>query len=468
MTNIAYPKSCSFLGSCFRTPPILTAMLALALASSPARGQQAEPAPTPAPSDAKATDKTPDVNAEPVKMEKVTVTEVRASLISAQELKENSPELLDSIVALDIGKFPDITTADALARVPGVQVAHTAGEAESVVVRGLPNIETTINGYEVFTGTGRGVALEDIPAEMLAGVDTYKSVSADQIEGGVAGLIDVRLHRPFDFAGPEFAVTARGYYSDQAKKDSYNASFLASDRWKTSDGEFGVLLDLSDSRQLYEDQIADNYVHFGANGEQFDLATDPSGTRGYYADNYGLQLIPGKRTRPAAALMLQWKNDSGLSVYWDNLFTGYRNDHQVDFFIAIPSFGGYTSNVVLFPAGYEGYNVPETYDTLGTPARFVQSLVAHNTNTIASEQSFSDSTDTYQGAIGTVWDKGHRPRGRRGELQHHDRETRGMILDTIIVTPTMDVTYNLQFPDGHQHVGGGLHESGQLPPEPVL
>ncbi len=379
-------------------------------------------------------------------MEAVTVTGLRASLISAQEIKENSLEFVDSLVAEDIGKFPDTTTADALARVPGVQVSHTAGEAENVVVRGLPNIETTINGYEVFTGVGRGVALEDIPAELLAGIDTYKSVGADQIEGGVAGLIDVRLHRPFDFDGPEFAVTARGYYSDQAKKDSYNLSFLASDRWKIGGGELGALIDVSYSKQRYEDQIADNYVHFGANGELFDLATDPSGTRGYYADNYGLQLIPGSRTRQGESLMLQWKNDNGLSLYWDNLYTGYRNDHQVDFFIAIPSFGGFTDNVTLFPAGYEGYNVPEKYDALGTPARFVESLTANNTNTIASEQSFSDSTDTYQGAFGGVWDKDRVRLDAEVSYDVSTARTRGVIMDTIIITPVMNVTYNLNSP----------------------
>jgi TonB-dependent receptor len=429
---------------------LTVAALGLLLAVSPAGAQQAAPAPsTPAtttPPTPAATQAPDGSTTTPMTMEAVTVTGLRASLISAQEIKENSLEFVDALVAEDIGKFPDTTTADALARVPGVQVSHTAGEATNVVVRGLPNIETTINGYEVFTGVGRGVALEDIPAELLAGIDTYKSVGADQIEGGVAGLIDVRLHRPFDFAGPELAVTTRGYYSDQAKKDSYNLSFLASDRWKVGGGELGALIDVSYNRQRYEDQIADNYVHFGANGEQFDLATDPSGTRGYYADNYGLQLIPGSRTRQGESLMLQWKNDNGLSFYWDNLYTGYRNDHQVDFFIAIPSFGGFTDNVTLFPAGYEGYNVPEKYDSLGTPARFVQSLTANNTNTIASEQSFSDSTDTYQGAFGGVWD---RDRIRLdGEVSYDisTARTRGVIMDTIIITPVMNVSYNLNSP----------------------
>src|ERR1035438_10859688 len=115
---------------------------------------------------------------------------------------------------------------------------------------------------------------------------------------------------------------------------------------------------------------------------------------------------------------------------------------QVDFFIPIPSFGGYTSNVTLWPAGYEGYTVPETYDSLGTPARFVESLVAHNTNTIASEQSFSDSTDTYQGAFGGVWDKDRIRLDAEVSYNFTTVRTRGMILDTIIITPTMDVAYN--------------------------
>ncbi len=446
MTNTACPKTGGLTPpSSGRLPHLLAlASMALIAASVPARAQQVPATTTTttttttAPADSSA--------AAPVTMEAFTVTGLRASLITAQDLKENSPEIEDSLVAEDIGKFPDITTADALARIPGIQVSHTAGEAETVALRGLPNIETTVNGYEVFTGTGRGVAFEDIPAEMLAGIDTYKSVGADQIEGGVAGLIDIRLHRPFDFDGPEFAATTRGYYSDQAKKDSYNLSFLASDRWKYAGGEFGMLVDLSWSKQHYEDQIADNYVHFGANGEQFDLATDPSGTRGYYADNYGLQLIPGSRTRTGASVMLQWKNNNGLSVYWDNLYTGYQNDHQVDFFIAIPSFGGFTDNVTLFPAGYEGYNVPEHYDNLGTPARFVESLTANNTNTIASEQSFTDATDTYQGAFGAVWDKDNIRLDAEVSYSLSSVRTRGVIMDTIIVTPVMNVTYNLNSP----------------------
>ena len=88
----------------------------------------------------------------------VVVTGVRASLSSAEAIKRNAPAIVDSIVAEDIGKLPDNTVSDALQRVTGVQVTRGGGEAGTVLIRGLPNIATLINGREAFTGTARGVA----------------------------------------------------------------------------------------------------------------------------------------------------------------------------------------------------------------------------------------------------------------------------------------------------------------------
>jgi iron complex outermembrane recepter protein len=417
--------------------------LTLSFAGTPARAQTTPDAPAAASAPAAAD---PTAAKEPtVQMAPMVVTGVRASLISAEEIKLNSPEFVDSIVAEDIGKLPDLTVAEALQRVPGVQVGRANGEVSSVVIRGLPNLETTVNGYEVFTGVSRGVALQDIPAEMVSGLDVYKSIGPDQIEGGVAGLIDVRLRRPFDFTGFTVAGTAQGSYATQAQKDSYNVSGLVSNRWKTSLGEFGALVDVSFARSQFMDQIVDNYVHFGANGEQFDLATDSSGTRGYYADNFGIQMNPGDRKRTGVSAMLQWKPNDQTQFYWDNLYTHYDNLHSVDFFIGIPSWanaGFFINNVTLYPSGYDGYNVPEKYDNLGTPARFVQTLTAHNSNSLTSTQAFHDKTDTYQGAFGGAWDNGTVKVS--GELSYNFSTYRpmGVILDTGLVTPSFTITYN--------------------------
>src|SRR3546814_5319123 len=111
----------------------------------------------------------------------IVVTGIRQSLSRAAEIKRESTAVVDSIVAEDIGKLPDLTTASALQRVPGVQVV-VGGNNEIVGarIRGLDDIVTTLNGREIFTGVGRGFSFQDLPAEALAGVDVYKSSSAER------------------------------------------------------------------------------------------------------------------------------------------------------------------------------------------------------------------------------------------------------------------------------------------------
>ena len=128
----------------------------------------------------------------------VTVTGTRQAAQSAQAIKRNAEQLLDSIVADDIGKFPDKNVAEILGRVPGVQVIRQNGEAGNVVIRGLGGIVTLYNGREMFTAAGRSLFLADVPVAMLQRVDVYKSQGADMVEGGTSGVIDVRTNRPFE------------------------------------------------------------------------------------------------------------------------------------------------------------------------------------------------------------------------------------------------------------------------------
>lgn len=406
--------------------------LALALGASGALAQTSQPA---QPGSENKEDET-------IVMSEMVVSGMRASLLSALEIKSESPLFVDSIVAQDIGKFPDNTVADALQRVAGIQVSRSAGEANTIVIRGLPNLETTVNGYEVFTGTGRGVALQDIPAEMVAGVDVYKTVGPDKIEGGVAGLIDIRLRRPLDFKeGFTGGLNLRGLYADQRDKYSYSGSALASNHWKNDLGDFGLLVDVSYARRYYMDQVVDNYIHAGNNGETYDIATDSSGTKGFFADNLGWQIIPGDRTRTGVSLGLQWRTKSGLELYSDNLFTGYTNDHSVNFFIGIPSWGPTSiTDVELYPAGYDGYVNDGNKD--GTPDRFVRSLNAHNSVTLTSTQAFHDTTRTYQGAFGAKWNLDRLKLNGEFSYSVSTYNTRGVILDTGVITPSLSVTYN--------------------------
>jgi len=340
----------------------------------------------------------------------IVVTGVRASLQSAQSIRRNSVQIVDSIVAEDIGKLPDNTVADALQRVTGVQVTRGTGETTGVDIRGLPNAATLLNGREVFTGTGRGVALQDIPAELLAGVDVYKTSTPDIIEGGVAGVIDIRLHRPFDFNGFTIAGGGRGVYSDQAGKWGYLADGVVSDRWETGIGEVGLLFGASYNRRKYEDQTA------------FDF--DSSGTPIATPDTVGGLYTDGDRRRLAFNASAQWRPAPNLEFYADGLYTQYKERQAVNFFIGLPKAG----NVV---------SVTPRSDTPG----LAQGATTLNDYTLTSKQAYQNKTDNWQGDFGGKWHiDDHTTLTSEVVYNYSKIVDRNAIVDTSFNAPS--VTYN--------------------------
>ncbi len=157
--------------------------------------------------------------AAPVDENAIVVTGLRRSLQSARNVKRNSVPIVDAVVAEDIGKLPDITVSDTAARIPGIQVERNGGEASRVLLRGLDRTyyTTTYNGREIFTAETRSVALQDFPAGAIAAVEAFKTSTANLVEPGLAGLINVRSRRPFDFKGFEVAGSVWGVYRNQSR-----------------------------------------------------------------------------------------------------------------------------------------------------------------------------------------------------------------------------------------------------------
>ncbi len=185
----------------------------------------------------------------------VTVAGIRSSIRSAEQIKRDSEQVVDSINADDIGKFPDRAAGDALQRIAGVQVGRDRGETSSVIIRGLPDVATTFEGNEIFTGTGRRLSYQDLPVQSIAGLDVYKSATANQFEGGIAGAVNVRLRAPFDFKGytvSGFLEGRRQYVEgSEARKEKTNpgGGILMSNRWQTGVGEIGVLVDVAYNKE---------------------------------------------------------------------------------------------------------------------------------------------------------------------------------------------------------------------------
>jgi TonB-dependent receptor len=260
--------------------------------------------------------------------QEIVVTGIRGSLKAAETIKRNSDQIVDAIVAQDIGKFPDPTVASALQRIPGVQVSvGDNNEIQGVLIRGLADIETTLNGREVFTGDGRGFSFQDIPAEALGGAQVYKNNSANMIEGGVAGTVNMDLHRPFDFKGFTIAGGAKETLSTNLNQSYPSASLLISDRFDTGIGEIGILVSGSYSKTKFDRPVAfDDLMRSGNHGPTGAAgALMPTGTGGL--NQFGTY------SRPQLNASVQWQASPDLQFYGDALWAGYRNKSSTAFIL---------------------------------------------------------------------------------------------------------------------------------------
>ena len=205
-------------------------------------------------------------------LEEIVVTGVKFSLTQAVEAKRAAIPIVDALVAEDIGKFPDNNVVEAMQRIPGVQVTDRgSGEVSAVSIRGLSDVTTTINGRNIFTASGRAVALQDIPSALINRVDVYKSRSPEHIARGIAGQIDVHTPRPLDFdEGLVLRAQSRFIHQEQADKTDPQFAVLFSNRWRVGGGDFGALFNVSYTRTNYRDQAANAGASF-----PFRLPDDP-------------------------------------------------------------------------------------------------------------------------------------------------------------------------------------------------
>lgn len=189
----------------------------------------------------------------------IIVSGLRQSLANAQSVKRNSDTVVDAITAQDIGALPDRSVTEALQRVPGVAINRFAGsndpdhfsvEGSGVVVRGLNFVRSEFNGRSAFAAGVGGQALNfaDVPAELLGSVIISKNATAESIEGGLAGTVNLNTRKPFDNNGFKFAFSGEANYGDFRKEWTPTLSGLISNTWDTDKGRFGLLASASYSR----------------------------------------------------------------------------------------------------------------------------------------------------------------------------------------------------------------------------
>ncbi|WP_240732516.1 TonB-dependent receptor [Dyella terrae] len=155
-------------------------------------------------------------------LDAITVTGIAGSIENSLKAKQNSDSIIEAISAEDIGKLPDASIAESLARLPGLATQRVDGRANVISIRGLsPDFAgTTLNGREQATvGENRGVEYDQYPAELISGAAVYKTPDASLIGQGLSGTVDLHTIKPLDLPKRAIAANLRGEYTTNGKQN---------------------------------------------------------------------------------------------------------------------------------------------------------------------------------------------------------------------------------------------------------
>jgi len=311
----------------------------------------------------------------------VVVTGFRSSLEKSMVLKQQAIGVRDSIVAEDIGKFPEANVAESLQRVPGVILNRdeSSGEGQRISIRGLPTeySVTTLNGALVnatststIGSAARGFNYDVFASELFGRVDFYKTPLAELSEGGMGGVVDLQTPRPFDNRGRVIRYGVTASYNTTGKKTDPMGFALYSNTW----GPVGLLAGVSHSSSVNNRSgfEATGGYNSSARGSQspvkgnFALALDYDSPRanlgGYTRAQVDNALLPriyrfygssNDRSRDGLVASLQFKTPT-LDVSLDTLYSKLKNTRD-EMYFGILVRNSRTSDHTK-PAGQSGNN----------------------------------------------------------------------------------------------------------------
>lgn len=345
--------------------------------------------------------------AEEQEQDETEIIEVQGSfqraLSSAFAEKRLASQVLDSVSAEDLGKLPDISIAEAIARLPGVVANRDRGNATELSVRGLgPNLTNTLlNGRELATGeASRNIRYETYPGELLRGAYVFKSPKASLVEGGVGGTIDLRTIKPLDFSESRVVLNARASYFELAD-DIENADAIGhtgsiSYVDQFMDDTLGVVF--AYARREQPTATASTTVFPSTSRSPWDNANTPA------FDAAGVEVLPfgldagvrgGNDKRNGVVGAVQWKPSSTFETTLDIFYSG------VDFVnpskgIRVEGLASEFGNLYTNLESSEGFI---TGGTIEQTANFGMSVSTVN-------EIFTLYDDLYAGGINLQWKPG--------------------------------------------------------------
>ena len=284
------------------------------------------------------------VDDKPADEDTIVVTGYRKALESAQNKKRDADTFVDVITAEDIGALPDRSVAEALQRVPGINISRFeqrndpdrfSVEGSGVIMRGLPFVRSELNGRDIFSAKGgRELSFNDVSPELLGRVEVFKNSTADMIDGGISGTVNLITRKPLDIPGFKLAGTIEGNYGDMAKKWSPGFSFLGSNTFESGIGEFGIQIAYAQSELVTRtdaSQITDPCYRadtltgpclrvrpVGSGGfggsQQYTASNFPPAGSVFVPKGAGVRTTDLTRDRNAFSAIGQWKSNDGNAL----------------------------------------------------------------------------------------------------------------------------------------------------------
>lgn len=364
-------------------------------------------------------------------LSEVVVTGIRSSVQHAQDIKRTAPSVVEAVTTEDLGKFTDANIADALQRVPGVNIERSSGTFDAgygITIRGLGEgfSTSTLNGRDLlgipdfFGNGGRQFDFQTVPPEVLSGVTIYKTSTASMVEPGLSGQVNMQTLRPLDYkvagGGQYFgSTTIQGSKATRTKDKSPRAGVTLGGKFL--DDTLGAYV-----AGLYSNDWADrDLLEHYAGRTSFSL-TDGRQFPNTLVNQFGYDIWRAheERTKRSIASGVQWKPNSNLDVNGDFEFnkSGIIRRDQADYWYPSIGVSGFGSEPIPPDALTFGGTGP---GVVGWDATKIPGLTGYSSSYLGALH-IDYINRSYNGGLNALWKTDDQRLQIGGDLAHSNTD----------------------------------------------